>query len=88
MKLYPDCVLHPDGKGQWLLYADPSCQEVVAFFPDEGDALAAQSLFSGQAVLEEREACARAADEAENRCDGACECPAHGHTVAAIRARK
>lgn len=44
---YPECVLLPDGEGNWVLYADKSCQEVVAFFPEKEDGEYAQQFFSG-----------------------------------------
>ena len=44
-KHYPNCVVHPDNEGQWILYVDNSCQEVIAFFPDKEDAEVAQEFF-------------------------------------------
>lgn len=31
-------VAHPDNKDQWLVYVDPSCQQVVAFFTTKEEA--------------------------------------------------
>jgi hypothetical protein len=40
-----DPVIFPDNKGMWILYANPSCDEVIGFFADRADAEFAAPLF-------------------------------------------
>jgi hypothetical protein len=54
-ELLPNCVVHPDDKGQWILYKDCSCQEVIAFFTTQEVAERVQRLLKSEEVMVRRQ---------------------------------